>query len=260
MVCTRGFHRGTNYKEARHVKALISDIDGTLLGDQPGAAEYNEFVMARPDDLYTVYATGRNAGSWGNFVETGGIVLPHAVILNVGADIYFSFDGEYALDKEWHEEIADPSFTPRNIMTALEPVKGMRLQEFIHQFKVSYYTDPGANPAELERECRQRLLDRGIQATVIPSHGEFLDVLPERCDKAKAARYLLKKERIKEDDAVVAGDSENDLALFLAFKKGIIVSNALPELKEKLSGMGKFEAVKPYAAGVVEGLKFYFNL
>jgi hydroxymethylpyrimidine pyrophosphatase-like HAD family hydrolase len=46
----------------------------------------------------------------------------------------------------------------------------------------------------------------------------------------------------------------------MAFKKGIIVSNALPELKEKLSGMGKFEAVRPYAAGVVEGLKHYFKL
>jgi sucrose-phosphate synthase len=241
------------------MRALISDIDGTLLGDEQAAGLYNDYVMSHARDLLLIYATGRSAGAWGHFVDTAGIALPHAVILNVGADVYYSEDDEYLLDKEWHRQIDDPAFTSRDVMMALEPVKGIRLQEFIYEYKISYYTEYGTDPVELEKACRAKLLERGINATIIPSHGEFLDILPQKCDKAKAAKYLLKRYDITEDNAVVAGDSDNDLSLFQSFEKGIVVANALPELKEKVAGLGKYEAVRPYAAGVVEGLKHYFK-
>ncbi|MGD0566730.1 MAG: HAD-IIB family hydrolase, partial [Candidatus Goldiibacteriota bacterium] len=93
---------------------------------------------------------------------------------------------------------------------------------------------------------------------VITSHGIYLDILPENCDKGKAARYTAEKFGITEDDVVVAGDSGNDVDMFSSFTKGIIVGNAREEMTAVLKDSGHYRAKAHYASGVLEGLIHYF--
>lgn len=55
---------------------------------------------------------------------------------------------------------------------------------------------------------------------------------------------------------MVAGDSGNDLEMFAAPYKGIIVANAAAELKQK-QGDRIYHAQAAHATGVLEGLRFW---
>jgi len=97
----------------------------------------------------------------------------------------------------------------------------------------------------------------GLRANIIYSAGEFLDFLPIRASKVRAAVYLSDRFNIDRDEIVFCGDSGNDLDAFEAGYKGVIVGNAHPELKN-FAGENAYHATGNYSAGIIEGLK-YFN-
>jgi sucrose-phosphate synthase len=55
---------------------------------------------------------------------------------------------------------------------------------------------------------------------------------------------------------VVAGDSGNDVEMFVAPFRGIVVGNADEDLK-RLSGPHIYKAEKAHAAGLLEGLRYW---
>jgi hydroxymethylpyrimidine pyrophosphatase-like HAD family hydrolase len=55
---------------------------------------------------------------------------------------------------------------------------------------------------------------------------------------------------------VVAGDSANDLDMFVLPFKGIVVGNAEPALRQ-LASENIYQAGGRYAAGVLEGLHYW---
>jgi len=236
--------------------ALITDIDGTITGDVKGLNEFKKFISNLRKNVFFVYATGRSMEDYKEIKDRDNLPLPDALILNTGADVYFNNNGIFEHSEIWNEKINLPDWNNQKILNLLKAVKEITPQENIQKFKVSFYAESGKEKIAKEKAV-EILGKNGIKANVIISHGVYLDVLPANCDKGKAALFLIHEKKIKKDDVIVAGDSENDLDLFYAFDKGIVVANALNELKDKLKNKKIYFAKNSYASGVMEGIKFY---
>jgi hydroxymethylpyrimidine pyrophosphatase-like HAD family hydrolase len=124
--------------------------------------------------------------------------------------------------------------------------------QFQTPLKVSYtIPDMGAHQHALDR-----LYASGLRAKTIYSGGGNLDIIPAQAGKGNAIHYLARRLAILRDHVVVTGDSANDLDMFVAPYKGIIVANAEPALKA-LTGPTMYQARRSFARGVLEGLRFW---
>jgi sucrose-6F-phosphate phosphohydrolase len=236
---------------------LISDIDGTLTGNSFGLKKFNDFMKKFREQFFLIYATGRNYNDYNKILNQEGIILPDAFIINAGADIYIKKSGVYLLEYSWHK-IIDNNWDEEKIKQLLSNVNGIKLQEYIYKYKISYYVDE-FKIKEIETDIFKILKENNIKAKVIFSSGIYLDILPENCDKAKAAIYLINKLNLQKDLTIVAGDSENDMDLFLNFSNGIIVANANENLKNKFVNGTFYISKTTGAEGVLEGIDYYLQ-
>jgi sucrose-6F-phosphate phosphohydrolase len=238
--------------------ALVTDIDGTLTGHDRGLKELNSYLSLHREEFYIVYATGRCLEEFYEINSAGLLIDPDAAIINTGADILVKEGRKYVSLDGWHTKIDDTTWDSGLAAKILAQVPGITAQAHLSRYKVSFFTDPAESAAAGDR-VREALNGAGIRAKIIISHGKFVDILPEKCDKGEAAAYLLKLKKISFKDVIAAGDSENDLDMFMKFEKGIVVSNARAELKEQLKGRDVFFAPCNCAAGILEGLKYYLR-
>jgi sucrose-phosphate synthase len=145
------------------------------------------------------------------------------------------------------------------IKKLLAQFKFLQYQEDENQreFKISYYTSE--NPEYLEKVNRA-LVKNKINANVIFSHGQYLDILPYRASKGKAIRYLAYRWNIPSEHILVAGDSGNDSEMLKGDLLGVVVANYSSEL-EPLKGQKRiYFAGRKYAGGIVEGIDHYHFL
>jgi sucrose-6F-phosphate phosphohydrolase len=238
------------------MNTIISDIDGTLLGDNEGLMAFNGYIGSFRDRVFLVYATGRSYDEFINAVEHDGLLWPDAVIASTGADIYIRKGDGYERDLNWLKAINIGGWDVGKIRAILDDFPGLQSQTARNEYKASYYMDADRQK-ELEATVKKLMNDNKIGAKIIASHGIYLDVLPQNCDKGEAALHLVKSLGLSPGDVIVAGDSENDVDLFIKFRHGIIVGNAHEAMKRLLAGRDFYEAKSAAAAGLLEGLKFY---
>ncbi len=263
---------------------LCSDLDRTILpnGRQP------ESSRARPrlrrvgarQELTLAYVSGRSEGLLKAAIDEYDIPVPDYGIGDVGTTIYEP-RRDWAPWKDWAEEIGrDWGGRTREELAALfENLSALRLQEPEKQntFKLSYYTDAGADAKGLKAEMAERLSAEGVRASLIWSVDEqenvgLLDVLPERATKVHAIRFLMKKKGFSEDRTVFAGDSGNDLPALTSGLRAVLVRNARNDVRREaretmadkgledrlyLAGGGFLGMNGHYAAGVLEGLAHF---
>lgn len=133
----------------------------------------------------------------------------------------------------------------------------MGLQNRANQrdFKISYSVDPsrGFTLAAAQR----RLRERRLRASLVYSHGRYLDVLPVRASKGLAIRYLSYRWDLPLDRFLVAGDSGNDIEMIRGESLGIVVGDCQPGM-ESLRGQHRvYFAEQPGLLGILEGIEHY---
>ena len=123
--------------------------------------------------------------------------------------------------------------------------------------KSSWFLDDADETALSEIETA--LAEAEIDARIVYSSGRDLDILPKAADKGAALAWLCGQLGIGVDEAVVAGDTGNDKAMFdLPTVRGVIVGNALPELASLADQDDRFfRAAATEADGVIEGLRHW---
>jgi sucrose-6F-phosphate phosphohydrolase len=234
---------------------LITDIDGTLLGNPEGLESLNRHLTEHRKSFFLVYATGRDLAEYEAVSKPSGLLEPDALILNTGSDIYEKNTHKYKLDSEWHRHL-EPGWDLGRIDAFMRNTGLIIPQNKSHPFKLSYFLT-GPVPDSIEEDLKDQFLAEGMKAHPVSSMGTYLDIMPAHCNKGEAAIYLIKKHGIKPKDVIVAGDSENDYELFARFDRGILVANAQERLISKLYGRNHYRAKNGHAAGVLEGLLFY---
>jgi sucrose-6F-phosphate phosphohydrolase len=235
---------------------VISDVDGTLLGDSDALQRLHTGIGQLPCTIAWVYSSGRFVESVRRSVKQSGLPQPEAIIGGVGTEMLCCSRVE--LIRDWNEQWAN-TFSATRIQEVLHPFERLELQPFEYQStsKVSYYL-LNAKPSELQ-QIAQALAAATVDCQIIYSSGRDLDILPALANKGNSARYLAEFLGYTPDQVFVAGDSGNDLSMFQVGFRGIVVGNAAEELR-LLRSERVFQASDCFAAGVLQGLQYWMQV
>jgi sucrose-6F-phosphate phosphohydrolase len=234
------------------VKLLISDADGTLLGDEAALDEFSRWRRGPGRKVRLAYSSGRFVASVQASIQQHGLPEPDAIIGGVGTQIFETTLGQLCADWPPSDGRWDPA-TIRRVCDRL-PELAPQPAEFLSEFKISYFGFE-LDAARL-KQLSARLARAGQSARIVYSSQRDLDILPAGVDKGMAAVRLCREWSIDPAHVAVAGDSGNDLAMFRREFRGIVVGNAQPELRA-LAGPNVFQATASFAAGVLEGLRHW---
>jgi sucrose-phosphate synthase len=177
--------------------------------------------------------------------------MPDVLITSVGSEIYYGHDS-IVEDIGWRRTI-DRHWDPDKLRALFSDVSGLRLQPKADQrpFKLSYFVDPDAAPSM--QDLKRLVKEHGLRASLIYSHDEFLDLLPERASKGRALRYVAHRWGFPLDQVMVAGDSGNDMDMLRTGVSGVVVGNHHPELRPLRRRDEVYFSEAGYARGVLEG-------
>ena len=242
---------------------FVTDLDYTLVGDKKALDKLNQRLEKHRKEYGTriVYATGRSLILYKQLTQEQSLIEPDALIASVGTEIYLD-SKTYKLDSEWSEKLTfgwNPNLIAKIANKYLELVPQQQSEQGI--FKASYLIRE-KDAVKILPELRSELESNSLKFNLIYSGGKDLDILPLHADKGLAVKFLQQKWEVDSTRTDVCGDSGNDIALFSAGEeRGIIVGNARPELLEWCNAYSTdrhYLAQASYAAGIIEGLK-YFN-
>ncbi len=234
--------------------ALVTDIDNTLLGDKSSLQKLVTWLRSNTGDMVFGIATGRSLESAVDILKKNRVPFPDVLITSVGSEI--NYGSALTPDIGWANHIRH-QWRREDLASAMKAIPGIALQKAENQreFKISYIVDPALIPPV--DVIYQHLQALNLQAQVIYSHNEFLDILPMRASKGHAIRYLAYKWDFPLKQFLVAGDSGNDSEMLIGDTLAVVVGNHSSEL-EHLRGLEQvYFAEKKYAAGILEGLEHY---
>ena len=236
-------------------KLLITDLDGTLFGNQESLVELMGTLKELEGSIGFGIATGRTLESATQVLKEWNVFVPNIMVTSVGSEIYYGMppvqDHEYSRHINYRWE-------PERILETLGERKGFELQPENTQrpHKISYFLDPATG---ISKKDIVNLLRRNkLAVQVIYSHDQFLDILPLRASKGHAIRYLAMKWNLPMENILVAGDSGNDEGMLRVSTLGVAVGNRSHELEILKDLPNVYFAEKYYAGGILEGAR-HFN-
>jgi sucrose-6-phosphatase len=244
-----------------HLSLLVTDLDRTLVGNDRSLDLLNQILARYRQTVGTklVYATGRSKESYQELTQTQSLLTPDALIAAVGTEIYLGASTDP--DPEWVAKLSI-NWQREQIVEIASRFADLEPQPLAEQrpFKVSYYLSPSVVAAVVP-QLQELLADRELDVEIIYSGNKDLDILPRGGDKGTAVQFLRDRWQIDPVQTVVCGDSGNDISLFkYGIERGIIVGNAHSELRlwyELHPVDYHYLAVADYAAGILEGLKYF---
>ncbi len=228
---------------------LISDIDGTLTGDDRALAELRTLLEAEADRIGFGVASGRSPGLVAEAVEQFGLPQPELVIASVGSELSYPS----VTPADWPGCHLD-SWQPQELKALLAGVPGVELQSEAGQgpHKLGFLAT-----AEAAEAARRQVREAGLQANLLHSAGEFLDVLPEGVDKGSAVRFFASHTGLGLDRVIVAGDTGNDRDMLLCGACAILVANHTEEVADLADRPGIYASRGSHAAGILEGMRHF---
>lgn len=228
---------------------LISDLDGTLLGDDRSLEQFAVWYANARQHYRLVYSSGRFVESVLNSIASTMLPTPDAIIGGVGTQIYDVAQARHF--PMWSPMIDE--WNPHIVQSVGERFDELRIQpaKFNSHHKISFY---GADLDEsFLKHLEERMGSAGQCVSMVYSSQRDLDVLPIESNKGSAALFLAQHWKIRPDRTLVAGDSGNDADMFRVGFRGIVVGNAAQELKA-LASPTNYVAENRFAAGVLEGI------
>ncbi|GAX82355.1 hypothetical protein CEUSTIGMA_g9784.t1 [Chlamydomonas eustigma] len=270
---------------------VVSDLDGTMVGDDVATAAFREFWVStgavRGGVL--VYNTGRSLQSFEQLLKDKAhcMAAPDALISAVGTKVYqrqllpgsSTKGGEWEEDAEWSKQL-DEGWDVQAVREAGYKALSQVGKDAMHfrppEEQNIHKVTCGVNVSVLDSvlACiKDSLATSSVKANVITSgHGEwrYLDLVPMKAGKLEALEYVRKLHNFPISSTVACGDSGNDILMLAGKNPAIVVGNAQPDLmqwvqeqqKQSVESRGNsndvrrlFVASKPEALGILEGLK-----
>jgi len=230
---------------------FVSDVDDTLLGDETALENLARKLSGHRQSIVIAYNSSRPCASVRTSLATHpGIPEPDYIIGALGTEIEDARSRQLDLDYSQRLKVDWDRDSIAKMMHELgfQPHR----DEYQTPYKASYNV---SNMADYQIVL-DHLDEKNIRVNVIYSGGVNLDLIPKNADKGLAVVDLRQLLNLPSERVVVAGDSGNDVDMFLHNFKGIVVGNADEDLKT-LSGTNIYQAKADYADGVLEGLHFW---
>ena len=228
-------------------KAVVTDLDGTLLNNNHEVSEYSKKVIRKlVESGYKFYiATGRLEASTREIAESIGVKIP---LITVNG----------TLDLETVKEIASIDYKScgedllingyfRNVWLvrdkkAEEYYRTMRpdkpyfpntvsQEEFISKtYNKMHFIGNHESLLKLQKKLREELTNKNLNMVFVGEH--CLEIFSNDSNKALAAEFVLKRDGIKLEEAIAFGDSVNDFEMLTEVGRGFVMGNAIYLLKE----------------------------
>jgi HAD superfamily hydrolase (TIGR01484 family) len=247
---------------------FISDLDGTLIPDPGGKnqALALEEIRKRKNhnpECMLVFASGRNIDLISKAIDEYRLPIPDICIADVGTRIYTRTQGRFTLLNKYGETLKSIiGSTGYDEVTRAVDSLPLRLQGEENQstFKISY-TVSLKNLEDTEKALDTLLKPLPwVHISSLDHSRKFglIDIIPAGVSKSFAIEWLRTYLHKSSSDILYAGDSGNDLAVFLSDIPCIIVGNTPDGLKtEARQSKNNYIAEKKATEGVLEGLDHF---
>ncbi len=236
-------------------RAIFTDLDHNLIGDAEALRRFVELIRAHRKFVSFGIVTGRRFDSALALMRRHGVPGPDVLISSMGTRIHYG--QQLSEDHVWVRHI-DHDWSRSKVRQVLENLPGITLQPQSEQtpFKLSYYYDATVSPSV--DEILTLLHKREINANVVLSFGQFLDVLPARASKGLALRHVAQRLDIPLEQILVAGGSGADEDMMRGNTLALVVANRHHEELSKLAEVDRiFFSKKPFAGGLLEAIEHY---
>jgi Cof subfamily protein (haloacid dehalogenase superfamily) len=235
-------------------RIALFDLDGTLLTSERAVHPANRAALARlmAAGVHVAFCTGRSPKSAQRYVE---MVTPNAPCIH--------FNGAVVRDAKSGHVVFSRALTPATAKAALAASDGLVKHVNVYvgdeiwierrsetqrvseekdgvphlvvddlrarvasgaavATKIMFITDPARIPALTDLVASAV----GIDAALVNSEPEYLEVLPPSCSKKTAAEALAAHLGLGLADVVAFGDNKNDLELLEACGLGVAMANS----------------------------------
>jgi sucrose-6-phosphatase len=233
---------------------LAADLDGTLLGDETGEEMLRNFRRSNSENFLLAFVTGCSLPSIRKLIEGNRLPQPDYICSDVGTELLDCSDPGNRLGQKYTTQVS----ASWNLETlyALGEGEGVWRQDFPEgqpRFQAGFYWD---GKPETLATFYNRLADQE-DCYILPSFGEYIDILPTPLGKGNVVQFLQKELGLNPARIVVAGDAGNDREMFEIGLKGIVPANALEELKNSTKHPWIFHSSLPAGRGVMDGLRYF---
>lgn len=236
-------------------KLCAFDLDGTLLDPEGALAPEARACLAKLRlRMRVTLATGRSLASAWPYIQDLGIrepvVLYHGAVVfcpqtqkilyearlsPVAARAALQLAKEFPVDVQLYRAVRDPRIY---VGSCSATVLGFAQKE---KLPVAVRSDLGALAAEgplklLFISSDERVLAElraaleGVEATVVRSAPDYLEVLPPGVSKGAGLAWICTKLGIPLAEVVAVGDQESDLSMFALVGLGVAMAHAPPEV------------------------------
>jgi sucrose-6F-phosphate phosphohydrolase len=228
-----------------------TDVDDTILGDDDSLAILAAELKTKRERVILTLNSSRPCASVRKSMQENPLLPePDFLVGALGTEIEIGGKGQRL--EEYTDTLS--SKWDRGEIEAL--MNRLQLQAHPAEFQTPHKASYSIKNNEQYKQVQALLEDSGIESKVIHSGHTNLDFIPKNAGKGAAIQYLRSLLNIDLTRIVVAGDSLNDIDMFKLPNKVIIVANAEAEIKS-LMGDNIYHAQSRFAAGVLEGLRFW---
>ncbi len=229
---------------------LATDLDGTFLaGDLEDRLKLYQLIASHPN-IDLVFVTGRGVENVLPLLADPTIPAPNYIVCDVGSTVV---DGatqqpiqplQSEIDNLWPGEVV--------IEEAIAHLPGLDRQDVPQERRCSYF----CNEEAVTEELRQIVDDLGCE--VMFSANRYLDILPKGVNKGGTLVKLIRHLGLGDEDVLVAGDSLNDLSLFVQGFKGVCVGNSEGGLFDATESQARvFHANDFGCGGILEAFEHF---
>ncbi|MGX9217409.1 glucosylglycerol-phosphate synthase [Massilia varians] len=231
---------------------LATDLDGTLLAGTSEARRRVRDLFAAaaeaPADARPtlVFVTGRGLETVMPLLSDPTIPSPDYIIADVGATVV---DRELRPVEPIQHELTSHWPGSQAVLRALSGFPQLVRQSVPQERRCSFLASEDAVTPALQAAVE------ALGCELLFSAGRYLDVLPRGVGKGAALRRLAAVAGFDPASVVVAGDTLNDLSMFEAGFRGVVVGGAEPALVERVRRNARVHVASlEGCGGILEGL------